>query len=334
MTLRGPLPMAGEEQEEQHLRHALVQQPLTAEQMGRIRASVESEWRQSIRPQRSAWRPALAVVAVALVAGITAVTVAGRWQSPVAVVATYSGGVPGSLQAAALGKDPQPLQSGAPLAEGTLVDARQNGELRWMRGGQLRLKAGTRIRIVNTREIELQSGSLYVSMAAPHAPDTLTVRTRFGTVEHIGTQFMMTMGNDALDIGVREGSVRLSGSASAALAAGEALRVDRAGTLTRRATGADDPSWNWVGAPLYAFDADGQTVLSLLQWVALEKGRPVAFADPGARALAERTILRGSVQGLTVDQSLDVMLATTALSAQVRDDSIRVQLASPLPDRR
>ncbi len=333
MSSTTPPPDSGDSHDHA-LRQALAQPALTAEQMHRIHASVESAWRQNTPSQFGPWRRYWALAVPALAVLLVGTWVVSRWASPAAIAATFSSGVPGSLLAAAPGHEPQPLQPGAPLVTGTVVEARQGGELRWMRGGSLRLKSGSRLRILGMNQVELESGSLYVALTAPHAPQTLIVRTRLGLVEHIGTQFMLTLQGDSLDVGVREGAVRLTGDASTAIAAGESVHVDRAGSVARRAVGPDDPGWAWVGAPLYAFDPEGQPVMALLQWAALEKGRAVAFSTPEARALAERTVLHGSIRGLTVDQSLAMMLATTSLVAQIRDDAISVQSSASPPDRR
>lgn len=315
------------------LRSAFITEPLSAGQLARIRPEVAAAWRQSVRrPPARRWR-LVAAVALPLLAGLLAFGVLRHDDS--AIAATYSIGLPGSLVAGTPGHPLEELRTGAPLRSGTVVEARQDGELRWLQGGVLRLRAGARLRIVDPQHVEMQSGTLYVALAAPHAPDALTVNTPFGTVEHIGTQFLLALRPDSLDIGVREGSVQLRGLQVADVAAGRAVHVDRAGLVARRELAADDPEWSWVGAPLYPFDADGQSVLALLQWAALEKGRALSFDDAEARRRAEQTTLHGSIRDLSVDDALATMLATTTLTARLGDDALHVH-AGPAesPDQR
>lgn len=325
---------AGEAAIDASLRAAFATEPLSRQQLGRIRSGVEAAWRQSVRPARNTWTSRR--VAAALLLPLLAATLAlsmFRHQSP-DIAATYSSGQPGSLVAGAPGAPPAILRTGAPLTTGTQVEARRDGELHWLKGGVLRLRAGARLRILDERHVELQSGSLYVALASPHAADALSVRTALGTVEHIGTQFLLTLDAGSLDIAVREGSLQLQGPRGAAVVAGQAVHLDRNGELSRRTLAPDDPEWAWVGAPLYPFDAEGQSVLALLQWVTLEKGQALVFDSDEARLLAESTTLHGSLRGLSVDQSLSVMLATTTLRARLGDDVLHVHAGPAAPSRR
>jgi hypothetical protein len=213
---------------------------------------------------------------------------------------------------------------------GSVVAAQGAGELRWLHGGTLRLQAGARLRIVDRDVVELQSGSLYVALVGPHAADVLSVRTPFGTVQHIGTRFMLTVSGDALDLSVREGSLRLSGPQAVAVSAGDAVHVDGAGNVAHRALQAGDPAWRWVGTPLYPFDPDGQTMLALLHWVTQEKQCALTFDDEATRRRAEQTVLHGAIRGLSVDDALAQMLATTTLTADFAGDVLHVH-GGPVP---
>jgi hypothetical protein len=150
-------------------------------------------------------------------------------------------------------------------------------------------------------------------------------------VEHIGTRFVVALESDSLDIGVREGSVELHGPQLAAVSAGAAVHVTRDGSLSRRTLAGDDAAWAWLETPLNPFEAEGQSVLALLQWVAQEKDQPLVFDSEEARDRAQRTVLHGSIRGLSVDDSLSVMLATTTLTARLGDDALHIHAGPSQP---
>jgi hypothetical protein len=328
MSSQGPQPDNEKFALAARLRRAFEAEPLSAQQLARICGQVADAWRTAHPVRRRSWRRWVAALALPLLAGLAGVAYLQERAS--AIVAIYSGGLPGNLELVRAGAAPTPLANGAPLVAGSFVVARGAGELRWLRGGILRLQAGARLRVVDRGVAELQSGSLYVALVGPHAADVLAVRTPFGTVQHIGTRFLLTVSGDAIDLSVREGSLRLSGPQSVDLGAGHAVHIDGAGHIAHHALRAGDPAWTWVGAPLYPFDPDGQTMLALLQWVAQERQCALLFDDDATRRRAEQTILHGAIRGLSVDDALAQMLATTTLTADFAGDVLHVH-GGPAP---
>jgi hypothetical protein len=332
MSETGPQPDDEDIELGARLRQAFEAEPLSARQLARIRGQVAEAWRTAHPVPRPSWRRLVAALGLPLLAGFAGY--AYLQERAGGIVATYSGGLPGNLELVRAGAAPAPLATGAPLVAGSVVAARGAGELRWLRGGILRLQAGARLRIVDRGAIELQSGSVYVALVGPHVADALSVRTPFGTVQHIGTRFLLTVSGDALDLSVREGSLQLSGPQAVALGAGDAVHVNGAGHVAHRALQAGDPAWSWVGAPLYPFDPEGQTMLALLNWVAQEKQCALSFDDDATRRRAGQTILHGAIRGLSVDDALAQMVATTTLSADFAGDVLHVHGGSAPTDRR
>ena len=56
-----------------------------------------------------------------------------------------------------------------------------------------------------------------------------------------------------------------------------------------------------------------------------ELGRQPDFADAHVLAVADRTILHGSVCGREPVEALAIVLATTSLSYEIWDDAVRVR---------
>lgn len=333
----GPVSAGVEDASERALREALHGQGLSAGGLNRVRQAVTAEWQQiyGVAPlrRRSGARNWIA----AAVASVIAVTVVFTWfrSTPAAVVATVANGLSGSLRVVGADRSERSLSAGAPLRRGDRIESTGPGELRWLRGGILRLKTGAHLAVLNDTDVRLESGAVYVDMVGAHQPVALRIVTPFGTVEHVGTQFVVSVDDTALAVGVREGEVRVVGAATTGLAAGDELHLGSDGLPQRRRLAADDPLWRWTGEPLFAFDPEGRSVLEMLQWVSQEKGRPLEFKAESLRRQAADTVLHGSVRGLAVDEAMALMLATTSLQATLMDDRIDVsaRAADRNPDR-
>jgi hypothetical protein len=173
----------------------------------------------------------------------------------------------------------------------------------------------------------LRRGQIYVDLP----PGTTTrspfeIETRAGTVEHVGTQFEVTSNDRVVRLRVREGLVHLiHASREIPADAGTELTATNDGTVTRASVPTYGRDWLWVAALAPDYDIEGKPLLSFLEWASRELGRPVMFSDEHARAVAERTILHGSVRGREPLDALSSVLATTSLTYEIRGDAIWIQ---------
>ena len=143
------------------------------------------------------------------------------------------------------------------------------------------------------------------------------VGTPFGVITHIGTQFEVRVASEVLEVRVREGAVHVTPrNASVTTTAGHALRVAPDGTATERPAPTSGPTWDWVTAMAAPFPLEGATVPQFLRWVGREQGWTWSYADDATRRAAARTILHGTVEGLTPDDALRVVLPAAGLTAR------------------
>jgi hypothetical protein len=70
-------------------------------------------------------------------------------------------------------------------------------------------------------------------------------------------------------------------------------------------------------ATLAAFDIEGQTLARFLEWFSSASGCRVSFSSDQARALAEGTLLSGTIKGFTPAEALTAVLASTDLMYDV-----------------
>jgi hypothetical protein len=116
-----------------------------------------------------------------------------------------------------------------------------------------------------------------------------------------------------------------SASHDIAAGAGTELIALNDGTVTQGTIPTYGRDWLWVAALAPDYEIEGKPLLGFLEWVSREVGRPVEFSDEHARAVAERTILHGSVRGREPLDALSSVLATTSLTYEIRGDAIWIQ---------
>src|SRR5690606_33845959 len=107
-----------------------------------------------------------------------------------------------------------------------------------------------------------------------------------------------------------------SGSRTERAIAGEALRIDAAGTIERRVI-EGDAAWAWVEKLPTPIAIEGQSLAGFLRWYAQETGRRIVFADDRTRARAAAAILHGSVDGLPPAEALAIVTASVDLRAVI-----------------
>ena len=168
----------------------------------------------------------------------------------------------------------------------TIVTGKDSGlGLSWGGGGSLRIDADSRVTFVTPTAIALESGRVYFD--SMDVDVELEIQTEFGSVRHLGTQYMTTIGKQSLSVSVRDGKVAVDG-----LYYDEVAEAREQLTLSGRARPqvlsilpyGDEWSWVETTAPLNSFD--GKTIYEFLQWVARETGFEIEFEDPEIEQMA------------------------------------------------
>jgi ferric-dicitrate binding protein FerR (iron transport regulator) len=169
--------------------------------------------------------------------------------------------------------------------------------LRLASGGSLRLGAQTRLELTAASSAELAAGRVYFDSEDARSAQPFTITTALGSVRDVGTQFMVRVDRELLEVGVRDGRVALTRDADRSEAAtGDRLVVVTAAAGIRRdsiATFGDE--WAWVERVAPPFDIDGRVLSDFLGWFEEQTGRTVVFADPAVEQVARETVLNGSI---------------------------------------
>jgi len=202
------------------------------------------------------------------------------------------------------------------LTAGSSLHTGQDGRLLVALGSQTQLRADaqTSVTVESATEIRLHQGRIYIDSAAG---EKLSVRTRYGTVEDIGTQFEVIARDDTLAVAVREGSVNVSVgdrqlSSRAASGHGERLRFEQTRLTERSVLSTTDSHWQWIHRASPGFKLQNHSVAEFLDWAARESGRTLDFESALVRQQAEMpAALQGNAAVGADLETINQVLRTT-----------------------
>jgi hypothetical protein len=317
------------------LRLASPRPAVDPDRAARVHLAVRGAWRQAVqrrRRRRMAWWASAA--ALALIS-----TMAG-WMlrnapSPAsaAVVLAVSG--LGAVTWAPGGESDEPLAIGHAVRAGSAVVTGATSRVTLSlvnRPGQVRLDVDTRVRVERDGTITLERGRLYADSGSDGSVGhALEIRTPRGVVRDVGTRFEVYLTNAALRVRVRAGAASVERARDTrTVPAGMELTVTDRG-IAQRAFAGDDPEWIWTIRAAPPFALEGQTLGAFLDWVSIEGGWPVRFADPRRGREARGAVLHGSIDGLTPAEALEVVLPTCGLTHRFEGDAVILDASPDAP---
>lgn len=303
----------------------------------RIRRVVAAEWRVAVTPvpipaTRGWQRPAWLLAAGLAVAAVTLGVFQSGTPTPAPVVATLTR-LSGAVEAG-VGAGWQPVNAGQSLSVGQQLVTGPQGKaaLTLARGVTLRLDTDTRIALAGIDRLVVERGAVYLDAGdRPSAGQSVRIDSTFGSTRHLGTQYEVRVTPEQMLVSVREGQVEMAGAARlqtrVVAQAGEQLAIGTTGAVTRRAVDQRDPRWNWIADVTPPYAIEDRRLSEFLAWVCRETGRELVFASPQVKVAAEEIILRGSVAGLSPDDALAAVMATTDLSYSDDNGRLTIQPA-------
>jgi ferric-dicitrate binding protein FerR (iron transport regulator) len=306
------------------LEQGLHSQPLEEAGFARIRASARAEfliqYGNGARRKRTRRVMSMAAALAGIVILAAALLYSRRDGEPIGVLArTVNGGL--EVERSLLFG--HSVRAGEGILVGREYMSAGSSLITLVKGGGLRLAAGSVVKGVDARDIRLDSGRVFLDF--PEGAPPFVLHTSAGTMEHIGTQFEVEASAAGIRIRVREGIVRMrTTTGTRDTGAGTEVLFPRTGPIVIRKVPTYGPDWAWVETVAPEFEIEGQPVVRFLEWVARETGRHIQFADEGARDIAVRTRLHGSIGGLAPLEALGRVLSTTSLRFEVHDDIIRI----------
>jgi ferric-dicitrate binding protein FerR (iron transport regulator) len=327
----------GDEQVAELYRMAGRPPELPTQEVAAIREQARQVWRRQVRARalrrRSLWAAAAVAACLALVFVFLPRGGAPRPDPPsagVASVARSTGTV--TIRSAA----PTGGESG-PLIPGTLVTTGGDARvcLTLVAGGSLRLDRDSRVRLESRHSLVLERGALYLD-SGREGGGSVSVVTPLGVVTDVGTRFevrLLEAGGDStrrLVVKVRDGEVQIEGAAGGEYSAGggSQLTLVTEGAPRRQAIAADDPAWRWAAEVAPAPLIEGRSLASFLDWATREMGIRWTVVEPAPEPTPEAIVLHGSVEGLTPEEALEVVLTGSGLRYRRFGGEVRLSAAA------
>ncbi len=221
-------------------------------------------------------------------------------------------------------------ESDVVLSAGQIIETSRGGKMAvsWNAGGLLRIDEKTRVSLIANDQIHLFSGRLHYDSKSLYSDRqplvNLLIETPYGTVRHMGTQFMADLADGALAVSVREGEVAISGASMETLAlAGEQVIISESGIEVRQSILPYSDEWKWAQEIAPVYELDGRSMDEFLQWISRESGYVIEYETESAKSLAEETILHGKIN-LPPMKALEIMFQTADLDYELHGGVILV----------
>jgi ferric-dicitrate binding protein FerR (iron transport regulator) len=212
------------------------------------------------------------------------------------------------------------------LAPGSRLETAQPVRLAVGHATDLRINGKTSLVWQDADRLELLQGAVYVDTGGQ---DDMTVVTSRGTVTDIGTRFLVSLQEGALEVAMRSGRTVVDSNlgtfeASAVQGRGDVLRLsDRRVTSAVEST--SDDRWQWIQSVPRGYDSDRVAVV--LEQVAEDLGLALTYADNGTRAWVMNQRLRGeSLERLEPRKALGILSAAANLEVTEAGGALSVAL--------
>ncbi len=223
------------------------------------------------------------------------------------------------------------------LAAGTSVHTHEGARvaLKTAGGNRLRIDENVDLTLVTATRIQLVRGRIYVD--SPPGTKEIHISTALGELKELGTQFEVEVKDEHLRVRMREGKVAVSTSRQTVLASaedgvGDVADIPRVGEIEWSKLDTTDSHWDWYRDIEPFYRIDNARLLDFLQWVARQTGRELILSSPGVEIEAQNSRLHGTVQGMTMDQALKSVLASTNLTeSQGEPYQLKLVFADRIP---
>jgi hypothetical protein len=309
-----PVRLPEDEQEElvrRLLRLSGGRPAVPSEVADRVRESVHSHWKQSVRARsrkRFAFIFTTAIAACLLIFLLANYVEETILPDPVSVAV-----IENQIGSVVLDQN-QLITRGALLVSNSTLETGLMGRalLRTSQDVTMRLDVNTRVRFESESSFVLEQGAIYMDSGPKHK--RFQISTPLGDVANQGTQFEIRLQESNMEVRVREGSVSLTNEKlSRDVTAGKRLTVNAGGNVEISEFAPYGPAWEWITSVSPEFDLEGRTLTDFLGWIVHENGWTLEAASQIEQSHG-KIVLHGSVEHLSPAQMLEAVLPVCGLS--------------------
>ncbi len=256
---------------------------------------------------------------------VAAVMLLSQFVTEAPMVATVVN-VLGNPETGARGHAMMALRVSDQLQAGSVLETDGDGgvALQLITGHSLRLAPATRVRI-EVDSVVLDAGAVYLDSGEDKRVTPIEVRSRVATVRELGTQYMVRLTRNSLEVSVREGEVRVAqGDSAGSAIAGEMLQLFESGHTEKSSILEYGEHWTWVTELSPVPVLDELTLAQFLRWLTREHGWQLEFASPELDRYAGMVELYGSIDGLSGEEALEVVMIAAGWRYRLTEGTLTV----------
>jgi hypothetical protein len=192
-----------------------------------------------------------------------------------------------------------------------------------MDNSQLRLDHKTQLQLLSASQITLHTGEIYHDADDSTSTSPLMINTSLGSIQHIGTRYLVSKTESDLKVSVRNGLVKVSGDIMTKhVASGKQLSMDSTGNHNEINIAAYDSIWNWTKEAGKPFKTKDKSLNAFIQWYAHENGYQIDWN--ALESKTKKVQLSGNISSLVKSQQIKAIFLSTKFDYQINQGILSI----------
>ena len=294
------------------------------------KAAVRSHWQQTVQQNKQqnqrnyVWAVAASIM---LMASLLVLNLNQTPENSASTLLASVSSFTGDVQWQQANGDWQALQNSDSINAGSVIKTAAQSYLTLTLTDQseIRLAANSEIMALPA-VIELRIGQLYHDTDESITASPLTIQTSQGTVEHIGTRYLVSSQPDEVKVAVRSGKVKMTTHAqglSEHLLSSNQLAVLNVNedTVISDISSYDD-LWDWTFMAQADFDLSNRSLYDFVQWYAHQAGLVVDWQN--TESSSKRVRLQGNIKNMSQEQAIKTVFYSTQYDYAIADGVLQI----------
>ncbi len=294
------------------------------------KAAVRAHWQQAVQQNKQQkQRPYVWAVAasIMLMASLLVLNLNQNPENSAPILLASVSSFSGDIQWQQDNGDWQTLQSSASIHAGSVIKTSDNSFL------TMTLTDASEIRVAANSEImalpdviELRIGQLYHDTDESITASPLTILTSQGTVEHIGTRYLVSSQPDEVKVAVRSGQVKMTtdtqGQTEQVLSSNQLAVLNANKDTVISDISSYDDLWDWTFMAQADFDLSNRSLYDFVQWYAHQAGLVVDWQN--TESASKRVRLQGNIKNMSQEQAIKTVFYSTQYDYAIADGVLQI----------